>query len=180
MLWHSPAVNAPKSYWLIAGNPGNSSEPRSSSARAGRPRPTGPSARPARRCGPSSRRIAASCAATWTWLATFVCVSSVETLAHGAVLHRPELLADGRVGVLHRRSGPAGDPVPHLGRQIAAAGVVAAERPAGWMRLHLGDGPQGADNSVSAVWEATHPCGLVVGMRRPTTPRCPRPPVDSA
>ncbi|MDP9606197.1 TetR/AcrR family transcriptional regulator [Variovorax sp. NFACC27] len=30
-------------------------------------------------------------------LATFVCVSTVETLAHGAVLHQPQLLADDRV-----------------------------------------------------------------------------------
>jgi len=30
-------------------------------------------------------------------LATFVCVSTVQTLAHGAVSHQPELLTDDRV-----------------------------------------------------------------------------------
>ena len=33
-------------------------------------------------------------------LAAFVCVTSIEALTHTAVLHRPEVLTDGAVGVL--------------------------------------------------------------------------------
>ncbi|WP_418126341.1 hypothetical protein [Variovorax sp. 160MFSha2.1] len=124
MPWHSPGVNAPKSCCLIAGNPGIS-------LGANVILCTGRLAEVEgfeRRAGELVRAFLEAHRGELhrdldLGLATFVCVSSVETLAHGAVLHRPELLAGDR-GTLHRRSDPVGGPVPHLGRQIAAAGVT--------------------------------------------------------